>query len=202
MDALSLRSFLVFLIGMLLAAPGWAITLTGEVTFDGKARKDAAVHLEGVSGGHVTPPGKHAVVVQKRQLFIPSVLPVVQGTVVDFPNKDTVFHSAFSLSEGNQFDLGTYGPGKNPNVQFDVPGKVDIFCNQHDQMHAVVLVLDHPYFTLTSKKGTYAIRDVPKGTYRVKAWVRPGISKEKTVTIGEMDKVILDFKLTSHPDLK
>ena len=142
--------FLVFV----LVTPSGAGTITGTVTFFGKAKKEAVVHLEGVEGkgSLASAVNMKGVMIQKKQLFIPEVMAVLKGTTVNFPNKDSVFHNAFSLSPGNIFDFGSYGPGKNPAVTFETPGKVDIFCNMHVQMHAVTMVLDHPFFTLTSKK--------------------------------------------------
>jgi hypothetical protein len=37
-------------------------------------------------------------------------------------------------------------------------------------MSCVVLVLQNPYFAVTSERGVYTIRDVPPGTYKLKAW--------------------------------
>jgi len=183
--------------GLIFVTSSWAGTITGTVTFFGKTKKEAAVHFEGVDGKGSSASGgnKKAVMVQKRQLFIPEVLPVFKGTTVDFPNKDTVFHNAFSMSPGNMFDLGTYGPGKNPKVTFETPGKVDIFCNMHHQMHAVALVFEHPFFTLTSKKGEYEIKGVPAGSYTIKAWAGSSIVEEKTVTNGASDTVMVDFNI-------
>lgn len=173
---------------------GWGATITGTVSFFGKLRQNAAVHLVGVKAD-VKAPAQHGVIVQKAQAYIPQVLPVVKGTTVDFPNKDTVFHNAFSLTPGNAFDFGTYGPGKNPGALFNVPVPTDIFCNMHEQMQGLVLVLEHPFFDLTSKEGTYEIKDVPEGTYVIKAWIDPNLSEEKTVTVGPSGTVKIDFEV-------
>ncbi|MDC4203853.1 MAG: hypothetical protein MPW14_09490 [Candidatus Manganitrophus sp.] len=172
----------------------WGATITGTVSFFGKLRQNAAVHLVGVKAD-VKAPAQHGVIVQKGQAYIPQVLPVVKGTTVDFPNKDTVFHNAFSLTPGNAFDFGTYGPGKNPGALFNVPVPTDIFCNMHEQMQGLVLVLEHPFFDLTSKEGTYEIKDVPEGTYVIKAWIDPNLSEEKTVTVGPSGTVKIDFEV-------
>ena len=189
-----LKGIIIGLIAVFIATTSWGGTITGVVKLYGKSRKEAAVHLEGVKAP-ISPPEKGAVMIQKGQLFIPRVLPVVKGTTVFLPNKDTVIHSAFSLSSGNAFNLGSYSPGKNPEVKFESPGKVDIFCNMHEQMHALVLVLEHPYFTLTAKKGKYTLSDVPDGTYRIKAWVGPRWSEEKMVTVSGSDVVEVDFEI-------
>ncbi|MFQ5543512.1 MAG: hypothetical protein ACE5FY_04065 [Nitrospiria bacterium] len=182
------------LIFSFMVTASWAGTITGSVTAFGKGKKLAAVHLVDVKGA-ITVPTEHATMVQKNQKYIPRVLPVVKGTTVDFPNKDTVFHNAFSLTPKATFDLGTYGPGKNPNTVFGDSGKVDIFCNMHEQMRGIILVLDHPFFTLTTKKGKFEIKDVPEGTYTIRAWVNPDKSKDMTVTVGPSETVTVDIGL-------
>ena len=50
------------------------------------------------------------------------VLPVVVGTVVDWPNADDVFHNVFCMSESTPFDLGLYKHGDKPqSVTFSTP---------------------------------------------------------------------------------
>ena len=190
-----IKGAVICLIAVFLSATSWAGTISGKVTIFGKARKNVAVHLEDITV-KVVPSGGKAVVLQKRQLFIPDVLPILTGTTVSFPNKDTVFHNAFSINRGNQFDFGSYGPGKKPEKQFTSLGKVDIFCNSHEQMHAVVMVLDHPYFDLTAKDGVYTIPDVPEGTYQIKAWSGPDWTEEKTVTVTAAEPVRVNFDMT------
>ena len=48
--------------------------------------------------------------------FAPHVLPVVQGTRVEFPNYDDLYHNVFSLSKTKTFDLGRYAAGKSRAV--------------------------------------------------------------------------------------
>ena len=49
---------------------------------------------------------------QRNETFLPHVLAVDVGTVVDFPNNDTTYHNVFSLSKTRKFDLGRYSPGR------------------------------------------------------------------------------------------
>ncbi len=49
---------------------------------------------------------------QRGEQFVPRVLAITVGTIVDFPNNDTTFHNVFSLSRTVPFDLGRYTPGK------------------------------------------------------------------------------------------
>ncbi len=48
---------------------------------------------------------------QRNEQFVPHLLAITVGTIVDFPNSDTTFHNVFSLARGNAFDLGRYPPG-------------------------------------------------------------------------------------------
>lgn len=104
---------------------------------------------------------------QKNKTFSPHILVIRTGTLVDFPNADPIFHSAFSNYNGQLFDLGLYAPGTSKTVLFRRPGIVRVFCNIHSTMSAVIIVLDTPYFTRAKGDGAYQIPDVPPGNYEL-----------------------------------
>ena len=127
--------------------------------------------------------------VQKNKTFTPHVLAVTTGTVVDFPNFDPIFHSAFSNYNGQVFDLGLYAPGSTRSVRFSRPGIVRIFCNIHDQMSAIIVVLSSPWFDVTKQDGTFRIPDVPPGEYRVNVFHERAIpttldAATKVISVG------------------
>jgi plastocyanin len=133
---------------------------------------------------------------QKDATFQPHVLPVYAGTTVEWPNKDDILHNVFSDSPAKRFDLELYKgnpPGKA--VQFDQPGRVDVFCSIHSQMHCIVLVLENPYFSATDSKGRYTIADVPAGIYKLKAWHERMPAQIKEVTVPTSGGVTADFTL-------
>ena len=53
---------------------------------------------------------RHAEMLQKNKTFSPHVLAITVGTTVDFPNRDFIFHNAFSNYNGEIFDIGLYPP--------------------------------------------------------------------------------------------
>ncbi len=109
----------------------------------------------------------HAQMIQKNKTFLPHVLAITKGTIVDFPNFDPIFHNAFSNYNGQVFDIGLYAPGATRSIPFRREGVVRVFCNIHPSMSAVIVVLRSPYFAVSAKNGSFQIAGVPAGSYRL-----------------------------------
>jgi len=204
----------------MLAAPSGAGTITGSVSARGKSVPDSAggggkyesrkykflekvdysrmqefvVSLEGEFQGATVPTNIASVVVHKSGAFYPHVLPVLAGTTVKWPNQDEIYHNAFSISESNPFDLGLY-KDETKELSFSTPGRVDVFCSIHKNMHCIVLVMPNPHFASTDKKGRYRIPDVPAGTYRIKAWHERMPAQTQEVVVPAEGEVNVDFIL-------
>ena len=108
---------------------------------------------------------------QKDKQFSPQVAVVQQGTSVSFPNLDAVFHSVFSTSGRNSFDLGSYRSGDPArSVTLTTPGVVEVFCNIHAKMNATILVVPGPLYTKVGADGSFRLENVPVGSRRIVAW--------------------------------
>ena len=167
---------------------------------DYPAFHDFVVYIEGKVGTNAAPTNLIEVVTrkvaQKGAIFSPHVLPVMVGSRVEWPNYDDIYHNVFSMSEAKQFDLGLYkGNPKEKSVTFDKPGKVDVFCSIHENMHCIVLVLENPYFASTDEDGGYRINDVPPGTYKLTAWHERLPSDEREIVVPTNGDVKVDFTL-------
>jgi plastocyanin len=131
---------------------------------------------------------------QRNETFLPHVLAVDVGTVVDFPNNDSTYHNVFSLSKAKRFDLGRYARGKSKAVRFERPGVVRVFCDIHSHMSAFVLVFSHPFYATTDDEGRYRIDSIPPGTYTVAAWYEGSARDTRTISIpAQGGPVDLDF---------
>ena len=181
------------LLGAVWAAPAGAEdghTVSGRVTVltkEGTPREDLSnviVSLRPAAPAAAFPaPSKHPEMRQQGRKFQPEVLPIVVGTTVDFPNDDTIQHNVFSLSKIKPFDLGMYRQETVESVTFDQPGLVKIYCNIHPQMAAYVLVLESPWFAVTSADGSFSIAGVPEGEYMLHAWQRFGPEQSASLRV-------------------
>ena len=160
-------------------------------TIHGSPKKivNALIYIEEVNQTFA-PPAKHAELDQKNLLFQPHVLPVLKGTVVDFLNGDNVRHNVFSPSL-EKYNLGTWPTGEIKSRTFDKTGVYVQLCNVHAEMEGYVVVLQNPFFCLTKKDGLFEIKDVPPGTYVLKAW------QEKLKKIQEQKIAVTDKKETN-----
>ena len=139
-------------------------------------------------------PGR-AVMDQRNERFVPHVLAVMVGTIVDFPNSDLIYHNVFSLSRAKRFDLGRYAAGKSKGVRMDRPGVVRVFCDIHSHMSAFVLVFNHPFFDVTDADGRFQLPSLPAGTYTLAAWYEGETRLTRSVSVppagwAELDLVI------------
>ncbi len=80
------------------------------------------------------------VVVQKGKAFHPNHLKVKVGDRIIFKNDDGFAHNAFSDSEADEFDIGMQKPGQDVVVTMKKPGKVEVECAIHPNMHLTIEV--------------------------------------------------------------
>lgn len=163
---------------------------------DAPSRRTAVVFLDAVPRqAFEALPRPRARMDQRGEQFVPRVLAITVGTVVDFPNSDQPFHNVLSLAPGNAFDLGRYPRGQSRSVRFDTPGIVPVVCDIHAHMSAWVLVFSHPYFAVTGAGGQYILPGVPPGMHTVRVWSELGTAEARRVIVGDAATVELDFRV-------
>jgi plastocyanin len=118
--------------------------------------------------------------------FVPMIAVVEVGGSVLFTNTDPLMHNVFT-PDGDRWNLGEIAQNATVVKRFDTPATYTILCNLHPHMLAYLVVTPSKHFAKTDLSGTYAIPDVPAGTYRVTAWA-PRLQPQTqsvTVTSGE-----------------
>ena len=169
---------------------------------DYAAMHDFIVYVDGLTVTNIAPATNTLEVTtmkvaQHGAVFSPHVLPVMAGTRVEWPNNDDIYHNVFSVSDAHPFDLGLYKGNPKAKAQtFEQPGKVDVFCSIHANMHCIVLVMANPYFATTDEDGHYTITNVPPGTYKLKAWHERLPADTHAITVPANGVVKADFTLS------
>jgi len=165
------------------ALPLMAATVTGKVAFVTKrgqnpVANETLIWLEPLGGKVARRVPATVQIVTRNKTLVPHVLAVPVGSTVGFPNDDPISHNLFSLSSNNAFDLGLYRKGAGKTQKFDTPGIVNVYCNVHPNMSAVIHVLSTPYFGFADAGGSFAIGDVSPGKYRLVVWNEQGGQSE------------------------
>jgi plastocyanin len=187
-----------------------ASVVNGKVTFLTKRGQKPVVNETLVwlepTGRTPKRPAAPFMMTTRSKTFLPHVLAIPAGSTISFPNEDPIAHNLFSLTPGNTFDLGLYRRGPGKNHKFDVPGVVNVYCNVHPNMSAVVHVMTTPYYGFTDANGNYSF-DVPPGKYRVTAWNEQGgtvtsdIEVKSDGSVGGATMLTIDgrnFRFSQH----
>lgn len=161
----------------------------------------AVIYLEGPGIGASTPKNgaKPEQMAQHHLQFVPGVLPVQTGTVVEFPNMDDEYHNVFSYSKAHRFDFGRYRKEEAPpKLTFAEPGVVKLYCEVHDHMRGWILVVDTPYFVKSDPAGRFklSIPALKDGEYTLKAWIPEGPTLSRQVTLKDGATVTVTFEET------
>jgi hypothetical protein len=108
-----------------------------------------------------------AYMTQTEQTFIPNVLPVTVGSKVHFLNEDEFFHNVQSYTPKSRFSIGRRAPGISYSVNIKKVGVINLLCDIHSHMNARILSFDTPYFSRINADGSYSLKNLPDGKYRI-----------------------------------
>lgn len=159
-------------------------------------RRRSVVYLDAVPRGAFDElPTPRVRMDQRHEQFVPRLLAITVGTIVDFPNSDTKFHNVFSFSKARPFDLGRYPPAKSGSERFDRPGLVRVFCDIHSHMSAHIWVFSHQFFSVTDTDDRYLIANVPAGSYTLMLWSELGGAEPRRVAVTNGSTTDVDFQV-------
>jgi len=180
------RILVLGLIALFAILPAASGEIKGKVVAKGvRDSADAVVYVDTVAGKTFPAPEEHAKINQQNLVFTPHVLPVLIGTTVDFLNSDAVLHNVFSPDICcSKFNLGTWPKGQVRSYQFKQECVATLLCKVHPEMEAFVVAVGTPYFAVTKADGSYAIANVPDGSYTVKVWHPKLKATQKAVTVA------------------
>jgi plastocyanin len=204
------RQLLIVCLCAAISSSAAAATVSGKVGFVTKRGQRPVVNetliwLDPIGRGGGPSPSSFTMTTRNKT-FLPHVMAVPAGSTISFPNEDPIAHNLFSLTPGNAFDLGLYRKGGGRSQKFDTPGVVNVYCNIHPNMSAVVLVMKTPYYGFANAAGAFSF-DVPPGRYRLNAWNEQGgnttsdIEVKADGTVAGSVSLTIDsrnFRFTQH----
>ena len=108
---------------------------------------------------------------QNGCVYEPRVAGARLGQPVQVRNSDDGLHNVHGIaSDRDAFNVSQPMKGMANVFHPQEPGILRLKCDVHTWMVAFVGVVNHPYFAVTGKDGAFVLRDVPEGTYDLRAW--------------------------------
>ena len=144
-------------------------------------------------------PTTPAVLDQHGCKYVPHVAAVQAGQPIEIKNSDATLHNVHAMPKINSaFNEGQPVQGMTSTKKFD---KVEmepfrIKCDVHGWMKSFMVVLPHPYHSVSQMNGTFSIANLPPGNYTLVAWHEKYGRQEQAVTVGakETKQVTFTFK--------
>jgi hypothetical protein len=107
---------------------------------------------------------------QKTCRYEPHVLLVPDKGTVHLHSSDPILHTVH-MSGASDYNLPFPFANQTITRTMNRQGLVDLRCNAgHVWMNAEMMVVSHPYYTVTDEDGNFRLTGVPPGEYQIEAW--------------------------------
>lgn len=155
--------------------------------------------------------------------YVPHILLVSQNEALTMQSSDATLHT-IHMEGAATFNLPFPFQNKPTSRTMPAAGLVSLRCNGgHVWMNAEMMVVSHPYYSVTDESGQFELTNVPPGTYQIIAWhegwgmagkqqsfdvltehrvERPVFTEprswEKTVTVGGNQGLNINFVISNR----
>lgn len=133
-------------------------------------RLPGVVYLEGAGLPAGPPPELHPIVEHRNMEIHPTLLPIQQGSTVDFINRDECRDNIMSESATARFSHWFTGADQLRLQEFPRAGVVPLLCKVHPDEWGTILVAPTPFFALTGPGGEFTLPRIPPGKWRLRFW--------------------------------
>ena len=107
---------------------------------------------------------------QKQCRYEPHILLVPENGTLQLKSSDAVLHTVH-MDGAATYNLPFPFVDRTITRTMPTAGLVNVRCNGgHSWMNAEILVVPHPYYTVTDESGKFELTDVPPGQYQIVAW--------------------------------
>lgn len=155
-----------------------------------------------LEGLEFEPPQTKAVLERRRCRDVPHVLGLQTGQTLSVRNRDATPHNLNIHAIKNERVNITSLPGAAPFLKTFSRAEqfIPLRCNQHPWEKAYLGIFDHPFFAVSNRRGTYAIRNLPPGTYTLVAWHERFGEQSLEVEVRARGYQKKDFKFKGPPE--
>lgn len=159
---------------------------------------------DGLANYKYQTPTNPVILSQKNCMYEPHVLALMTDQPFEIQNNDPTMHNVHPMPKHNRQWSASQPAGSAAlkssfaRPEFAMP----VLCNVHPWMRAFVFVFDQPYFAVTSKTGSFELKNLPPGTYTIEAWQENFGVLDQTVTIGPKESKAISFTFKSAPPPK
>lgn len=147
----------------------------GTIEHNGPLLSGAIVWLDGIRAGKPLPLVRRYDVINEGCLIVPRIQAAVVGGTLNIRSLDPVTHRTRLTRSGETKPVALVTESDEGQVvpldhALEVPGQLEVRCDQHPWTRGYIAVFDHPYFAVTTASGAFAFDSVPPGTYTLKVW--------------------------------
>ena len=137
---------------------------------------------------------------QKGCQYVPHVLPMQAGQVLQIYNDDQTSHNIHPLAKVNPEWNKSQPAGSAPiDTKYDKPEFIPVKCNIHPWMHGYFVVLGTSHYAVTGQDGSFSLKGLPAGKYTVSAWQEQYGSQTQEVTVGAGETKGINFTFKALP---
>jgi hypothetical protein len=123
------------------------------------------------------------------------------GAKLTFRNAGTKTVNVYSVSDGNEFDLGKLAPGASGDYVVKSAGLIEVLTDSVKEPIALVYATPTRWSHFARSGQTVTFEDLPPGEYRVKTWHPrlPGGETAVKLTAGEIGSATVKVGVNSLP---
>jgi plastocyanin len=128
-------------------------------------------------------------------VYKPHVMGIMVGQTYRILNSDGILHNIHTLSKINPtLNRGQPATVKEMTTSFPRPENMfQVKCDVHPWMIAYIGVFTHPFFSVTSTDGKFAISGLDAGTYEITAWHERLGTQTASIAVAANDTRTHDF---------
>ena len=141
------------------------------VVGDSGGLRDVFIYVEGLDliANQFPEPDRPARITQKDCQFVPHVLGVCVDQEVEIVNEDDTSHNYHFMGQANaEINRTQVKPMTNIEIFDTAELSLSLVCDIHAWMKATLHVMKHPCFAVSAADGSFRIKGIPPGTYKLR----------------------------------